>query len=286
MGSGAPHLAPSAYASTSGTALTGDSLAMWGPTGGAPGGGHGSHYPPGAVAAHGYTAYAQQAQQAHQAQRSTQDAWQRQTGMGAGTIEQRRSSSALFAILGVVAGLFLLAIVGGAGMYIYSKRAESGAAQAQADAAAEAAAAQAAPPPATAPTPSVAVAPPTAPVTTGKKGSTTAAASKDAGAAPASSASAGKAAATQADADAEQLARQKQNAQGRCSAQAALFRGNDPNAARTVKTMTCTAASSPSPNSGSSNCERANCRRACTILNDQTCILLLDNAERTAPLKF
>jgi serine/threonine-protein kinase len=275
----APHLGPSAYASTSGT-------------------GQISQYPPGAVAAHGYTAYAQHAQQAQQAQRSTQDAWQHQTGMGAGTIEQRRSSSALFAILGVVAGLFLLALIASAGIYVYSKRSDVDAAQAHADAAAQAAAAQAASvAPSASPSPSVAAASPAAPSTSAKKGTTAGTATpKGAGASPASSSGAGTAAAAAAasaaasaaaaDADAAQLARQKQNAQGRCSAQAALFRGNDPNAARTVKNMTCTSASSPSPNSGSSSCERANCRRACTILNDQSCLFQLDNAERVTPLKF
>jgi hypothetical protein len=106
--------------------------------------------------------------------------------------------------------------------------------------------------------------------------------------APASAATAGGAGggAAAAAAEADALARQKQNAQGRCSAQSVLFRGNDPDAARQVKNMTCTSASSFSPNSGSSNCERANCRRACTILNDQSCLFQLDNAERGNPLRF
>ncbi|MEA2749273.1 MAG: eukaryotic-like serine/threonine-protein kinase [Myxococcales bacterium] len=251
-------------------------------------GGHVSAYPPGAVHAAGYTAYAQQANQV-----PTQQTWQHQTGaVGAGTMEQRRSGSALFAILGVVAGLFLITIIGGGIVFFVTRQKdESEAAKAaQVDAATAAAAA----PPVSAaapPTVPVAVAPP--PVVAGKKGAVAAkgTAGTSAPVTPASGSAApagggAAAAAAQAQADADQLARQKQNAQGRCSAVAALFRGNDQDAARQVKNMTCTAASSFSPNSGSSNCDRANCRRACTILNDQSCIFQLDNAERGNPLKF
>ena len=84
-------------------------------------GGHVSAYPPGAVHAAGYTGYAQQAQQAHQP--STQQNWNHQTGaIGSGTMEQRRSGSALFAILGVVAGLFLIAIIGGGVVFVVTRQ--------------------------------------------------------------------------------------------------------------------------------------------------------------------
>lgn len=180
----------------------------------------------------------------------------------------------------------LLAIFGGVGFYFVSKKGAEDVVQAQADAAV------APPPAATAPATQVAAATaapgPTAAPGGAKKGTGTApvVAQKDAGAAPAAPPPPSAAPPSSAAAEAERIARLKQNAQGRCSAQAALFRGNDAAAARTVKGMTCTSASSFSPNSGSSNCERANCRRACTILNDQSCLSLLDNAERGNPLPF
>ena len=250
--------------------------------------GYNSNLPPGANAAPGYTGYVQHANSAQHG--ATPGPWQHQTGVvGPGTIQQRRSSSALGAIFGVVAGVLLLAIVGGGAAYFVSKKGAGEDAQVQADAAVASAAAPAATAPATTAL-SVAAAPgaPGAP----KKGTSpapAAGAQKDAGAspgaaAPASAAPAAPAAA--ASAEAERLARLKQNAQGRCSAQAVIFKGNDQTAARTVKTMTCTSASSFSPNSGSSNCERANCRRACTILNDSSCLFQLDNAERGNPLPF
>ena len=252
-------------------------------------GGHVSAYPPGAVHAAGYTAYAQQAQAN---QPPTQQTWQHQTGaVGSNTMEQRRSGSALFAILGVVAGLFLLTVIGG-GTVFFVMRPKNDAEAATKAAQLDGAVAAAAPPVSAAPPPPVAVASP--PVVAGKKGATApkGTAGTSAQASPATTGSGGNsggggnAAAAAAAADADALARQKQNAQGRCSAVAALFRGNDPDAARQVKNMTCTAASSFSPNSGSFNCDRVNCRRACTILNDTSCILQLDNAERGNPLKF
>jgi hypothetical protein len=256
-------------------------------------GGHVSAYPPGAVHAAGYTAYAQQAQ-ANPV--PTQQTWQHQTGaVGANTMEQRRSGSALFAILGVVAGLFLITIIGGGIVFLVTRQKDDAEAATKA-AQNDAAAATAAPPVSAAPPPSVAVGAAPPPVVAGKKGAIAAKGTSGASgpATPATPATgsggnsggAGNAAAAAAAADADALARQKQNAQGRCSAVAALFRGNDPDAAHQVKNMTCTAASSFSPNSGSSNCDRANCRRACTILNDTSCIFQLDNAERGNPLKF
>lgn len=254
-------------------------------------GGHVSAYPPGAVHAAGYTAYAQQAQAN---QPPTQQTWQHQTGaVGSNTMEQRRSGSALFAILGVVAGLFLLTVIGG-GTVFFVMRPKNDAEAATKAAQLDGAVAAAAPPVSAAPPPPVAVASPPPPVVAGKKGATApkGTAGTSAPASPATTGSGGNsggggnAANAAAAADADALARQKQNAQGRCSAVAGFFRGNDPDAARQVKSMTCTSASSFSPNSGSSNCERANCRRACTILNDTSCIFQLDNAERGNPLKF
>jgi serine/threonine-protein kinase len=288
--------APTGGTTTGGT-TTGGTPTGGGPTtgGGITSSGYASNYPPGAVAAHGYTAYGQQANQALAGQqRSTNDPWQRPSSgpMGPGTIEQRRSGSALFAVLGVVGGLFLLALIAGAGVYVVSKNKKTDAAEAQADAAASATIA-AAPSAAATPATSVAAAGPTPGATpTAKRVTGTAAAGVSAKASSAAPAAAGSApppaaaAAASAEAEAARIARLKQNAQGRCSAQAALFRGTDATAARQVKNMTCTSASSFSPNSGSSNCERANCRRACTILNDTSCIFQLDNAERGNPLPF
>ena len=252
--------------------------------------GYNSNLPPGANAAPGYTGYVQHANSAQHG--STPGPWQNQTGaIGPGTIQQRRSSSALGAILGVVAGVLLLAIVAGGAFYFFvAKKGAGDEAQAQADAAVSSATPQAANTAATAAT-SVAAAP-GAPGTP-KKGAPpappAAGAQKDAGVSPGAApptSAAPPAPAAAASAEAERLARLKQNAQGRCSAQAVIFKGTDQTAAKTVKTMTCTSASSFSPNSGSSNCERANCRRACTILNDQSCLFQLDNAERGNPLPF
>ena len=247
-----------------------------------------SNLPPGANAAPGYTGYVQHANSAPHG--ATPGPWQHPTGaVGPGTIQQRRSSSALGAILGVVGGLVLLAIVGGAGVYFVSKKGSGEEARAEADAAAAATAAPAA---VTSAAPATSVAATTGPTGAAKKGAAPGAgAQKDAGASPGaapptSAAPAAPAAAAAASAEAERLARLKQNAQGRCSAQAVIFKGSDQAAAKTVKNMTCTSASSFSPNSGSSNCERANCRRACTILNDSSCLFLLDNAERGNPLPF
>jgi serine/threonine protein kinase len=243
-------------------------------------GGHISAYPPGAVHAAGYTGYAQQAQAN---QPPTQQSWNQQTGaMGAGTMEQRRSGSALFAILGVVGGLFLLTIVGGGIVFVVTRQKDDG--ESAKSAQLDAAVAAAAPPVTAVPPASAAIAAP-APLAATKKGASAPKSSGGASTPPSAAPPAGAGTAAAA-AEADALARQKQNAQGRCSAQAVLFRGNDQDAARQVKNMTCTSASSFSPNSGSSNCERANCRRACTILNDQSCIFQLDNAERGNPLKF
>ena len=297
VGTSSPNVGGGSYAPTGGVPSQGPGAnvgAMGGGAGLLTTGGHVSAYPPGAVHAAGYTAYAQQAQAN---QPPTQQTWQHQTGaVGANTMEQRRSGSALFAILGVVAGLFLITIIGGGIVFFVTRSkedAEAATKAAQLDAAAAAAAA-AAPPVSAAPPPPVAVAAAPPPVVAGKKGAIAAkgTAGTSAPASPATTGSGGNsggggnAAAAAAAADADALARQKQNAQGRCSAVAALFRGNDLDAARQVKNMTCTGASSFSPNSGSSNCDRANCRRACTILNDQSCIFQLDNAERGNPLKF
>jgi hypothetical protein len=288
-GASSPNVGGDSHAPTGGVASQGHG-AMGGGGGLLTAGGHISAYPPGAVHAAGYTAYAQQAQAN---QPPTQQTWQHQTGaVGANTMAQRRSGSALFAILGVVAGLFLITIIGGGIVFFVTRSKDD--AEAATKAAQLDAAAAAAPPVSAAPPPPVAVAAAPPPVVAGKKGAIAAkgTAGTSAPASPTSTGSGGNsggganAAAAAAAADADALARQKQNAQGRCSAVAALFRGIDPDAARQVKNMTCTSASSFSPNSGSSNCERANCRRACTILNDQSCIFQLDNAERGNPLKF
>ena len=246
-----------------------------------------SNLPPGANAAPGYTGYVQHANSAQHG--STPGPWQHQTGaVGPGTIQQRRSSSALGAILGVVACVLLLAIVGGGALYFVSKKGAGDDAQVQADAAVASSAPQAATAVAT-PASSVAAAPgsPGSPKKGTSPATPAAGAQKDAGASPGAAAPAPAApAAAAASAEAERIARLKQSAQGRCAAQSVIFKGNDQTAAKTVKTMTCTSASSFSPNSGSSNCERANCRRACTILNDQSCLFQLDNAERGNPLPF
>jgi hypothetical protein len=278
-----PNIGAASYAATAATGGVGAGAGAGG-AGLLTTGGHISAYPPGAVHAAGYTGYVQHAQ-ANPV--PTQQNWNQQTGaMGAGTMEQRRSGSALFAILGVVGGLFVLSMIGGAIMFVVTRQKDD--AESAKAAQLDAAVAAAAPPAIAAPPPSVATAAPPTPVAVTKKGATAPKSSGGPSTPPsaATAAGGGAAAAAAAAADADALARQKQNAQGRCSAVAALFRGNDQDAARQVRGMTCTGASSFSPNSGSANCDRANCRRACTILNDQSCIFQLDNAERGNPLKF
>ena len=266
-----------------------------------------SHLPPGAVAAQGYTGYGQ-AHQAQLAQRSTTDAWQNQTGGGIGKGgEPKKSGSALFAIVGVMAGLFLLVLIAGGGLFAYSRK----------TAADEAAAAQAAASAAAAPTvaaPGTAVAGAGAPVAAAGAGAATpattakklATATKDAGTAgatpgvaPGTPATPGvtpgvapgtpaTATPTAAEEEAAKNARLKQIAQGRCSNQQFQLSRNDAtnSAARLVKQQSCLQASSLSPNSGAAQCDRSNCRTACTILKDQSCLQQLDLAERSNPLKF
>jgi serine/threonine-protein kinase len=265
-------------------------------------GGGFSNLPPGAVAAQGYTGYGQ-AQQAQLAQRSTTGAWQNQTGGGIGKGgAPKKSGAALFAILGIMAALFLLTIVAGGGLFVYSRKtAADEAAAAQAAAGAAAAATVAATPGAaagagagTAPVVAAGTGAAT-PVTTPKKLATTAA--KDAGAAavtpsaPASPVAPGAPTTptpTAAEEEAAKNARLKQIAQGRCSNQQFQLSRNDAtnSAARSVKQQSCLQASSLSPNSGAAQCDRANCRTACTILKDQPCLQQLDFAERSNPLKF
>ena len=289
-------------------------VSAFGTTGGATGGGatgggatgsgaHPSFAPPGAAGFSGYPTGAMgggmpgampplhtSSHFAPAPQASTQDAWQRQTGaIGPGTIEQRRSGSMLVAILGVVAGLFLLAIIAGAGVYIVSQRDKGDSAKNQDDAGAPVAAVASAPASAAAPVAAAGGAP-GAGATTVKRpdpkgagtGAVAAAGAKDAGT---------PAAAGTADEEAAKLARQKQfaqAAQGRCSLQQGELSRNDANntGARNVKTQACLQASSLSPNAGTALCERATCRTACTILKDQLCLMQLDSAERNNPLRF
>jgi serine/threonine-protein kinase len=245
----------------------------------------GVSYPPGAMPAM-YSA----SNFAPAPQGTTQDAWQRQTGpKGAGNAEQRRAGGMLFAIFGIVAALFLLATIAGAGVYIVSQRGgesakNPGDTNAPTAATAPIATAQAAPAATTAAGPVAA--------TTVKRADPKAGAAgqKDAGGAvaPLAPAAPGAAPTATADDDAARIARLKQIAQGRCSLQQSELSRNDASnsGARNVKLQACTQASSLSPNSGSSSCERANCRTACTILKDQICLLQLDQAERSNPLKF
>lgn len=175
-------------------------------------------------------------------------------------------------------GLLLLALLGGAGLYVLSKSRTHDAAQAAADAttAADAPAAAAAPTASpAAPTTSVAVATSTttAPPRKNSPGTTPAA-------------TAPKDAAADTETEAARIARLKHTSQARCSTHASFFRGADVNAARTVKNMTCLGSQSLSQNSGVATCDRANCRKACTLLNDKSCLLQLDAAERGNPLPF
>ncbi|MBX3186386.1 MAG: protein kinase [Labilithrix sp.] len=216
---------------------------------------------------------------------TTQSAWQHQTGAMPARA-QKSSAGPVIAIVGLVAGVGLIAVAGGGAYYLMHREPADDAklASAEADAAAaplETAAAVAAP----APTTSVAVATAKKPATAAgdplaTKPATTPAAAKDAGAAPAPTATPTATASKE-----DELEAQKRAANAQCNHMRFLLSTNDRannNQARQVKTLTCLRASSPQ----GVTCERSVCRQACTILDDKTCLLQLDNAERSFPPRF
>ncbi len=243
--------------------------------------GVGGSFPPGAVAgAHsGYPGSSPSyLPQGYGPPPTTQQTWN--SGTATSQDPPRRSSSAVVALLGVMTGVVLLGVVGGGGLFLYSKKQDADAATAAAAAASASAAlvAVAATAPATgapgiqngappAPTPPVVVA--TGPATRKDAG---AAAARDAGAAPAKKPD-------------EDLEGQKRLAQGQCQHMSFLLRSNDPKnneQAKQVKLLTCLHASGPQ----GATCERQNCRQACSMLQDQQCLFQLDNGERSFPAKF
>ena len=294
-----------AYAATgggmTGGGMTGYPSQIPGAPGSAPqlGGGYagsaGSNYPPGAFApGHAYPMGPP---------RTTQRTWQHQTGaMGTGTIEQRRSGSVLFALLGVVAGIFVLVLVGGAIVYVLNQRGTDGASATKADGDAGAAAAGAVAVggvAAGAPAGTAGAATPGGPappgVATTVRRVDPKAAGKDAGAAPGvavapgAPAAPGAAPAAPAGPTPDELAAKKRTAEGFCGLHRSNLSRNQAPAnveATRVKNSVCLQASSLSPNSGAANCHRAVCRQACAILNDQQCLRNVDFADRGNPLPF
>jgi hypothetical protein len=245
--------------------------------------GVGSNFPPGAMPS---VAAASYAPQIGYAPPTTQQTWQKPAHATASEANQpRRSSSALVAMLGVMTGVVLLGLLGGGGFFLYSKKISEDTAQAQAQATAQAVAAAAAPvapgtdgtgavaTTATTPT-TVAVAGAAKKVDAGG-GVVAAAAPKDAGAAVASAKPKTE----------EDLESQKRIAASQCSHMQFLLRSNDAsnnNQAKQVKLLSCLRASGPQ----GTNCERANCRSACSMLQDKQCLFQLENGERNFPAKF
>jgi eukaryotic-like serine/threonine-protein kinase len=224
---------------------------------------------------------------------NTQHTWQ-QTSTRTGDIapaQGRGMSPMLVAFLGVVTGLVVLAVIGGAGYaWFYSKT--TGPVALASDAGGGAAvpanlAPSSAAPPSTSASPA-AVTPtgtskPTGPAAQKDAGAPAPQAQKDAGApAPKPSAAPGMT-------REEEIASLKRTAESRCSMYRFQLSQNDPKTnsqARQVQTMTCLRAQSMSPNSGAANCDRQVCRQACAMLQDQACLRQLDYAEANTKLPY
>jgi len=219
---------------------------------------------------------------------TTQQTWQQTTGTGFGpgplataTGEQKRgTSSVVVALLGVLTGVVVLALLSVGAWFVYSHKMaeEASAAKPDASVAAAARAPAPAPTPSAAPSASASAAPTQAPTATAKKPQPAApAAAKDAGApAPA---------APKAPDPDEELEGQRRLAEQSCAHQRFLLSRNDPannNQARQVKTMMCLRSMGPQ----GASCERAVCRSACSMLQDQTCIRQLDAADRNLKPRF
>jgi serine/threonine-protein kinase len=278
-----------------------------------------SGYPPAVAGPSGYPGASGYPPTAASGPPTTQHTWQR-TGdrPGGGALDARPSGASrgagtvVVAVLGVLAGMLVLA--GAAGAYVvYAKGGAGGllargggepspgasppaGAATAPSAVGPAAPASAAAATATTPSrPTPGAAPPsppaTAPIPHAPKPSPTAppsaapSAAKDAGAPavvpPPSPPSPSK--------KEEDLEARKRVAQGRCSSARYILSTNDPKdnkKAMQVKSMECTMAQSGSPNSGAATCDRAVCRSACSMLQDQSCIRQLDYVERYNPLPF
>jgi serine/threonine-protein kinase len=216
---------------------------------------------------------------------TTQQTWQRATG------ERRATSPLLVLALATFAGVFVVGVIGG-GLWLFLLRDRAPVPTAQLDAGASSAApstaaatsaaatATAAPGTATA-TSAPATAPPPAPQKPGG--------AKDAGAPSPAVADGGAAPPPAPPKKDEDLEAKRRQAENICTHHRFLLSQNDPKTnaqAKQVRDMVCLRASSISPNSGAANCDRANCRSACSMLQDQDCIRRLDFAERNAPLKY
>ena len=242
--------------------------------------GVGGTFPPGAMPAPSGADVPWTQQVPHHAPPTTQQTWQRPAHATQHDANgPRRSSSPAMALVGGMAGVAVLGLLGGGGYLLYAKKGSDDAAGAQAASSTQAAAAAA--PPAVASAGSVAPPPTTTVAAAAARkldaGPQVAAAQKDAGVAIATASAKPK-----AD---EDLEGQKRIAQGQCTHMQFLLRSNDPknnDQARTVKTITCLHASGPQ----GASCERAVCRSACSMLQDQQCLFQLDNGERNFPAKF
>jgi hypothetical protein len=186
--------------------------------------------------------------------------------------ERRGSNGLVIAIVGVVAAVFVLVLLVGGGVFLYSRRAAATAPEQPSVAPPSSTAA------ATAVPTVVAIGPGAA--TTPKKG-----VAPDAGASPGKAAvapSTTPAAKSKAD---EELEAQKRTVALVCGGLQASLRTNDPknnDHARQVKLQVCVRSFGPDGRT----CERAACRSACSMLQDQQCLSQLDLADRSFPAKF
>lgn len=89
--------------------------------------------------------------------------------------------------------------------------------------------------------------------------------------------------------EADEIAVQKRQAENSCVLHRSNLSRNDAKTndqAKRVKWMLCPKSQSLSPNSGASNCERALCRQACAMLQDQDCLRQVDYAAAHNPLRY
>ena len=225
-----------------------------------------SHYPPGA----GYP--------------TTQSTWQHRTDAGphgpSTTGERRGKSGVVVAVLGVLTGLFLLAIVGTGGWwYLNHKESTATLPAVVADAGVPAVV-----PSATSSmpaTPAMTVSVPDAP-TAPASATAKPVAIKDAGA-PAAKKDAGPPAPPPPNKD-DELEAKRQSHTAFCQHHQFLMSRPNPTQStlQQVKTSNCLSGNG----ADGARCQRDLCRQACLLLKDQPCLLQLDAANRNYPPKY
>jgi eukaryotic-like serine/threonine-protein kinase len=209
---------------------------------------------------------------------TTQSTWQH-TGTG-GTGERRGKSGVLVAVLGVLTGLVLLAIVGSGGYwYLIHRDASATVPTAVNDAGAPAVI------PSAASAITTTASAKTAPTTTATASKTGPSNVKDAGA-PSSKKDGGAAplpGPPQPPRDEELEGKRKMHTAFCDHNQMQLSQPNPPTSVvQSIKTQSCLPGNGPD----GARCERDLCRQACIMLKDQQCIQQIDYANRSYPPKY